>query len=266
MAVQERTVAAGDYVYREGEPGDAVFVVTAGRVEVLRAGAGETLQLTVLGKGAIFGEMGVIRNQPRSTSTRALDDATLLEIPAAAFLATFDHDNPLGLPLLRTLCERLGEADRKLVRMGGFSEPARSDAVARIRLLPASREIEAQIGTEGVTVGALPFHVGRGDPSGKTPPLSDSGLLLRAAQESQISPLHFAIEEDDGRIVLRDLDSHLGTVVNGARVAHYEYASSADLRFGNNDVQTGGSESPYRFHIIVEKAEDAVAAADEPQR
>jgi len=42
MAMQERSVAAGDYVYREGDPGDAVFVIMEGRVEVLREIDGET--------------------------------------------------------------------------------------------------------------------------------------------------------------------------------------------------------------------------------
>jgi len=256
MAVQERSVAAGDSVYREGDPGDAVFVIMEGRVEVLREVDGETLQLTILRKGGIFGEMGVIRNRPRSTTTRALDDVTLLEIPAAAFLATFDEDNPLALPLLRTLCERLVEADSRLAEMGGFSEPAKSDAIARIRLLPGSREVEAQIGTDGVAVGELPFRVGRSAPSSKSPPITASGLMLRGAQESQLSSLHFAIEDQDGRIVLRDLDSRLGTLVNGLRIAHFEYSNTGELRFGNNDVQTGGSESPYRFHIIIEKSED----------
>ena len=261
MAMQERTVAAGDYVYREGDPGDAVFVIADGEVEVLREVDGEILQLTTLRKGAIFGEMGVIRKRPRSTTTRALGNLTLLEIPAEAFLGTFEEENPLALPLLRMLCERLVEANSKLSEMGAFSEPAKSETVARIRLLPASREVESQIGTDGVLIGELPFHVGRSAPSSKTPAMSGKELMLRAAQESQISPLHFVIEEQDGSIVLRDLDSRLGTLVNGLRIAHFEYSSTADLRFGNNDVQTGGSESPYRFHVIVEKKEDPESSA-----
>lgn len=264
MAMQERSVAAGDYIYREGDPGDAVFVILDGRIEVLREVDGETLRLTILGKGGIFGEMGVIRSRPRSTTTRALDDVTLLEIPGPAFLATFDEDNPLALPLLRTLCERLLEANSKLAEMGGFSEPAKSEAAARIRILPASREIEAQIGAEGVTVKKLPFRVGRSDSSSRTAPIAPDGLWLRALQESQLSSLHFAIEERDGHIVLRDLDSRLGTLVNGLRVAHFEYGNAAELRFGNNDVQTGGSQSPYRFHVIVEKKEDLPATGSSP--
>ena len=58
----------------------------------------------------------------------------------------------------------------------------------------------------------------------------------------------------DGRLMVRDLGSYLGTVVNGTRIAHFEQSASADLLFGDNSVQTGGLDSAYRFRIIVERA------------
>jgi len=55
------------------------------------------------------------------------------------------------------------------------------------------------------------------------------------------------------RPVVRDLESDLGTLVNGLRIAQFERSGAADLRFGENRIQAGGLESPYRFHVIVER-------------
>ncbi|HJN59682.1 MAG TPA: cyclic nucleotide-binding domain-containing protein, partial [Alphaproteobacteria bacterium] len=53
----ERQIEAGGLIYREGDPGDAVFVIQEGEVERLRETNGEVVRLAVLSRGAIFGEM-----------------------------------------------------------------------------------------------------------------------------------------------------------------------------------------------------------------
>ncbi len=57
-----------------------------------------------------------------------------------------------------------------------------------------------------------------------------------------------------GQMFVRDLDSHLGTMVNGRRIASFEHSAGARLGFGPNLVQAGGIDSPYRFRIVVERA------------
>ncbi|MFQ5773528.1 MAG: cyclic nucleotide-binding domain-containing protein [Kiloniellaceae bacterium] len=253
--MSEERFVAGHVIYREGEPGAAVFVITEGEVEVLREVGDEEVRLAVLGNGAIFGETSVIRNQPRSTTVRALGSVTLIVIPKDTFLSIFGRDNPLALPLLRLLCERLLHAYSQLMAHRIYTEGARHDEVRRIRLLPASPEMRSQIGSEGVVVADLPFHVGRHLLPDEATTATKLDLTLQALGGDQISPLQFAIEGRDGRLVVRDLESHLGTLVNGRRIGHFEQSDIADLRFGANRVQAGGLESPFRFNVIVERAE-----------
>jgi len=254
--MEKKRIGAGEIIYHEGGPGDAVYIITKGNVEVLRQVDGEPVRLAVLGSGAIFGEMGVIGNKARSTTVRALEDVTLTTISAETFLSIFRRDNPLALPLLQMLCERLLQAEDHLLEQRLYVEGARVDDIKAIRVLAASPEIETQIGSEGVTVGKLPFHVGRTALPGENANTKHSELMLHALS-GQMSPLQFAIEEHEGRLAIRDLDSHLGTLVNGVRIAHFEHTDVADLRFGENRIQAGGQESPYRFHVIVER--DAAA-------
>jgi len=254
--MEEKKIRAGDVIYQEGGPGDAVFILTKGEIEVLREVDHKPVRLAVLRTGAIFGEMGVIRGKPRSTTVRAMGDVTLMTIPAETFLSAFQRDNPLALSILQMLCERLLQADNRLMEQRLYVDGARVDELKVIRLLAASPEVEAQIGSEGLTIDKLPFHVGRSALPGESVGAKRSELMLHALA-GQMSPLQFAIEEHEGRLALHDLGSHLGTLVNGVRIAHFERADMADLRFGENRIQAGGLESPYRFHVIVERKDSA---------
>ncbi len=253
--MQERRYAAGETIYNEGDPGDAMFIIKEGEIEVLRGVGGGTARLAVLSKGAIFGEMAVLRDLPRSTTARAVGPVCLVVMPRNAFLNAFNRDNPLGLKLLRTLCERLSQADDQLVQNQLFSEGAWMRDVGEIRLLPASPEMEGQIGSEGVTADKLPFRIGRQPRPGEPTQADPSELALAADGDEQLSVHHLEIVKHDGRLALRDLHSRLGTLVNGARVASFEQSDLADLTLGENSLQLGGAESPYRFHVIVRRKE-----------
>ena len=250
--MKEINIDSGDVVYQEGGPGDTVFIITEGKVEVLREVDGKQVRLAILHSGAIFGEMGVIRSKPRSTTIRTVSNVTLMTISAETFLSIFRGDNPLALPLLRMLCERLVQAENRLMERQIYVDGARNDKAKAIRLLAASPEVEAQIGSEGITIDKMPFYVGRTASTGESAAVKRSELMLHA-QSGQMSPMQFVIEEREGRLTLRDLGSHLGTLVNGDRIAHFERTDVADLHFGENMIQAGGLESPYRFHVIVER-------------
>ena len=101
----ERQIEAGGLIYREGDPGDAVFVIQEGEVEILRETNGEVVRLAVLSRGAIFCEMGVLRDKPRSTTVRALQETKMIVLSKPDFLDAFgDENNSLALRLLRMLC------------------------------------------------------------------------------------------------------------------------------------------------------------------
>lgn len=250
----ERLVSPGEVIYREGEDSDAVFVIEEGEVMVTRLDPrGKRVTLAGLGRGQFFGEMGVIRDTTRSTTVSAKDKVKLLVLGKADFLAAFGADNPIALPLLRMLCERLSRANGQLVSGRLLRPGAPMAEVARITLLPASRSTENQIGDEGVVVSELPFRVGRKLRAKERGHYAGVGLALGAKDIFDISPEHFAIEDQKGRLVARDLGSHLGTIVNGVRIADFEQTAVVGLQFGQNLVQPGGIDCPFQFSVVVEK-------------
>ena len=75
---REVTLEAGEYLFRQGDPSDLVYLVRSGEIEILRDMAdGTEDRLTVIGAGAYFGELGPMLNLPRSASARALTPTVL---------------------------------------------------------------------------------------------------------------------------------------------------------------------------------------------
>jgi len=118
---KERQLKAGDVIFREGDPGDAMYVVLDGRVRIGKQipGAGEEA-LAFMERGDWFGEMALIDNQPRSAEATAHDEgAVVLAIPRDVVAGLLDIRKVSSLRLLRILCQlvakRLREIDDKLV-------------------------------------------------------------------------------------------------------------------------------------------------------
>lgn len=76
---------AGVTVCREGDPGDAMYVVRSGVLEVSRKLEGQSRHINLLSAGEFFGEMALADGSPRSADVAVKEDAVLLRLPAEAF-------------------------------------------------------------------------------------------------------------------------------------------------------------------------------------
>ena len=81
--VREHNVDAGKTIFRLGDPGDALYIVARGAVEVLDDKTGQTL--AELGAGQAFGEMALLSGGTRTATVRAKIDSHLLVIDKADF-------------------------------------------------------------------------------------------------------------------------------------------------------------------------------------
>lgn len=89
-SISEKQFKAGEYVFRQGDPGDRIYVVKSGEVEVIREDpeAGDRV-LARLGEGDYFGEMALLSQAPRSASVKAFSDVTTLAISQQEFQSLF---------------------------------------------------------------------------------------------------------------------------------------------------------------------------------
>ena len=75
---REVALGAGEFLFRQGEPSDLVYLIQSGEIEILREKSdGEEEHMTVIGPGGYFGELGPMLNLPRSASARALQPTVL---------------------------------------------------------------------------------------------------------------------------------------------------------------------------------------------
>ena len=81
-------VAAGDVVIRQGDEADRFYVIVTGRFDVSRAADTESgpVHIRMLGPDNVFGELGLLRREPRSATVRALEDGLLFSMERDAFL------------------------------------------------------------------------------------------------------------------------------------------------------------------------------------
>lgn len=106
----------GEYLFREGDEANCMFVVLQGDLEVLkRSKSGPDSRVAVLGPGDWFGEMGVIDVQPRSASVLTTSPARFVRITSADLDRLYRFDmkaySLIVLNIAREMSRRLRVAD-----------------------------------------------------------------------------------------------------------------------------------------------------------
>jgi signal transduction histidine kinase len=112
---QERQFAAGQEIFQEGAPGDGVYFVKSGMVEI-SAGKVERHVFSRLGPGEVFGEMAVIEHRPRSATASAAEATEVFFLPRGEMLTFIQHSPALAFALLQQISHRLREFNQRHVR------------------------------------------------------------------------------------------------------------------------------------------------------
>jgi CRP-like cAMP-binding protein/di/tricarboxylate transporter len=99
----------GEVVFREGDPGDAFYVVLHGTFSdyVGSADAGVDRRLATRGPGASFGDIALLSNRPRSTTVRADTAGEVLRLDRSRFLGLVAQEPAVALAIAATLSERV---------------------------------------------------------------------------------------------------------------------------------------------------------------
>ncbi len=104
---EEVEFAPGQTVFSQGDPGDALYVVVGGAVEVRGQGGGAGQRLAVLGPGDCLGEMALVTGDPRSATVVALSPSRLLRLDKERFQALSERHPVFLRELARVLCRRI---------------------------------------------------------------------------------------------------------------------------------------------------------------
>jgi CRP-like cAMP-binding protein len=109
-----RDFAAGTVLFEEGQPGDYMYVVASGEVEIRRL-VGETERvLAVLTAGEFLGEMAILNGRPRSATAVVRNDARLFVIEGKTFEAMLRARPEIAMRIIKTLALRLDSANHQV--------------------------------------------------------------------------------------------------------------------------------------------------------
>jgi ABC-type multidrug transport system ATPase subunit len=105
-------VAEGAAVVRQGEPGDALYVVARGRLEVLLVVGEEERRVNTLADGDFFGEMALLTGEPRSATVRAVSATELYRLGHDDFTTLLDQEPAMRTAVTQTIRERRNALER----------------------------------------------------------------------------------------------------------------------------------------------------------
>jgi len=114
----QRVLEPGETVFDEGDPGDNLYVIQSGEIELTREGAGVSRVVARLGPGDFFGELGVVLGKRCTTRAIAVRPTRVLELDRETLEAMCLEQPAIAIRLLRVVVSRLIEAERRLAILG----------------------------------------------------------------------------------------------------------------------------------------------------
>ena len=209
------TLEAGQDVFREGDVGDALYIVEEGEVELIASGAPARRPI-VLGPGEFFGEASVLEGRPRGATARAVSACRLLRVDGPTLDALVRHHPEVGLHMIRRLSRRLSA---EYAARAAMPAPAPATAAAAPLARPANPRIVHASGAEFPLPTDGEVLVGRSDPAGRFTPEIDLAPLVPADAPRSLSRRHAVLARAGAEFTVKELPKVAnGTFVNGEKL------------------------------------------------
>ncbi len=239
----------GEILFKEGDSIDRAFHVQEGQIELLKGFPDNPVQHGVIGVGEILQGVALIDERPSLYTARALRDGKATTLSHADFQTSLVADPQRCMPFLTALFERLRTLEARVedrsqpeLRVGGKAAGTRE-----LRLFPLSRRTAQMLPEEGLLIGSFPCRVGRASEAKESQALNLNDIWLQDDQPFHVSRNHMEFALLDGRYVVRDRGSYLGTIVNERALGGKAKEIQAELEEGDNVVVLGSWKSPFRF-------------------
>ena len=105
--LDKKFIPKGDAIFRDGDPGEAAYLIESGTMGIFKTVEGEEIQLATMSNGELLGEMAIIDGFARMAHAIALEDSVVVTIPRAGIDAMLAKQNPLIKTLIQILVDNL---------------------------------------------------------------------------------------------------------------------------------------------------------------
>jgi len=254
-----RQFEPGEVIIKENDIGESAYIIEEGEVEVSKDLNGRKIHLAFIGKGDIFGEMGMIEEKPRSATVTAVERTLVRELHRRDFLGNLQTHPEVAVQVLRVLFERLRQSHATILEL---QQDRGEDHDLDLGIVPVSPKAPRErVGAvlEGLTPEAaqslpehplmiqrLPFLIGRRS----NDPLAYNHLTIADEEPFQISRHHVELMERHGRVGALDRGSYLGSIVDGQQLGGPGgHRGPLFFNEGGGELILGNSRSPFRFSV-----------------
>ena len=115
MNEQRLRLSAGDTVFKQGERGDAMYVIAEGAIQIYRESSNGRVVLAELGPGDFFGEMAIVDGAQRTATASALRKSEVIVVEDSELDALIKTRPDVAEHMIRTLVQRIKNTTDKLV-------------------------------------------------------------------------------------------------------------------------------------------------------
>src|SRR5689334_1427843 len=151
--LSDKTVPQNTRLFRQGEKGDAMYLIESGRVRIsIRDEDDAEVILAELAQGDFFGEMAIIDGRQRSADAKVIEDAQFAILSREAFLSFVRNNPDVALEMLSALTDRLRRTDELLRHR--VSRNANEEEEARLTVADRAADMIAEFGGSWKFIGA----------------------------------------------------------------------------------------------------------------
>jgi HEAT repeat protein/MFS family permease len=111
---EERYYSEGDLIVHQDEPGDEMFIIVSGEVQVLREVEDKKIEMNRCKEGEVLGEMAILSQEPRSATLVALQPTRLMCLEQKQFVSILRERPETSLAVMRVLIARLKESQARI--------------------------------------------------------------------------------------------------------------------------------------------------------
>ncbi|HEX5834220.1 MAG TPA: DUF1003 domain-containing protein [Pyrinomonadaceae bacterium] len=183
--LSEKTVAQNTRLFRQGDTGDAMYLIESGRVRIsIRDHDKQEVILAELAQGDFFGEMSIIDGRQRSADAQVIENARLAVLSRDAFLSFVRTKPDVALEMLSALTDRLRRTDELL--RSRVSRNVNEEEKARMTIADRAADLIAEFGGSwkfiGLSMGLIVFWI-----------ILNSIILLRGFDPAPYQMLNLAL-------------------------------------------------------------------------
>lgn len=117
MSTGIKKILKDQYLFREGDPPDALYVVKSGKLAVVKTKSNSEIILAEISPGAMVGEMAFFDGKPRSASVKAIKDTEVIALYYKALHAQFANFPEWCKAIMKTVNDHLRSANQRIKQL-----------------------------------------------------------------------------------------------------------------------------------------------------